>query len=51
MFTQAFFNIILRDLGVENVKAQELFTVEQEFMDLLPYANEHKNSQLSFYFV
>uniref|UniRef100_A0A8H7NIG0 Ubiquitin carboxyl-terminal hydrolase n=1 Tax=Bionectria ochroleuca TaxID=29856 RepID=A0A8H7NIG0_BIOOC len=32
----AFFNIILRDLGVENVKAQELFTVEQEFMDLLP---------------
>ncbi|KAF4456593.1 hypothetical protein F53441_1337 [Fusarium austroafricanum] len=32
----AFFNIILRDLGVRNVKAQEIFTIDQGELALLP---------------
>ncbi|KAG4285697.1 hypothetical protein FPRO06_06957 [Fusarium proliferatum] len=32
----AFFNIILRDLGVCNVKAQEIFTIDQDSLALLP---------------
>lgn len=32
---QAFFNTILRDLGVEGVKVQELFSVDQESVNLL----------------
>ncbi|KAM0551991.1 hypothetical protein ACHAPJ_008099 [Fusarium lateritium] len=32
----AFFNIILRDLGVLNVKAQEIFTIDQDSLALLP---------------
>ncbi|KAK7428704.1 hypothetical protein QQZ08_004798 [Neonectria magnoliae] len=32
----AFFNIILRDLGVKNIKAQEIFTVDQDSLDMLP---------------
>ncbi|KAG8426502.1 hypothetical protein J3459_008069 [Metarhizium acridum] len=32
----AFFNIILRDLGVKHVKIQELFTVDQASLDALP---------------
>ncbi|KAF7561969.1 hypothetical protein G7046_g2149 [Stylonectria norvegica] len=34
---QAFFNIILRDLGVENVKAQEIFSIDQASLDMLPH--------------
>lgn len=33
---QAFFNIILRDLGVQNVKAQEIFSIDQDSLDFLP---------------
>ncbi|KAK9441301.1 ubiquitin carboxyl-terminal hydrolase [Metarhizium brunneum] len=33
---QAFFNIILRDLGVKHVKTQELFTIDQASLDALP---------------
>ncbi|RBQ75199.1 hypothetical protein FVER14953_05038 [Fusarium verticillioides] len=32
----AFFNIILRDLGVCNVKAQEIFTIDQDSLTFLP---------------
>ncbi|KAM5352091.1 hypothetical protein ACJ41O_004814 [Fusarium nematophilum] len=32
----AFFNIILRDLGVRDVKAQEIFTIDQDSLALLP---------------
>ncbi|KAK5995753.1 Ubiquitin carboxyl-terminal hydrolase 2 [Cladobotryum mycophilum] len=32
----AFFNIILRDLGVKDVKAQEIFTIDQTSLDILP---------------
>ncbi|KAH6891010.1 hypothetical protein B0T10DRAFT_458417 [Thelonectria olida] len=32
----AFFNIILRDLGVQDIKAQEIFTMDQESLNLLP---------------
>ncbi|OBS22162.1 hypothetical protein FPOA_08498 [Fusarium poae] len=32
----AFFNIILRDLGVQNVKAQEIFTIDHESLSHLP---------------
>ncbi|KAF5605163.1 ubiquitin carboxyl-terminal hydrolase isozyme L5 [Fusarium pseudocircinatum] len=32
----AFFNIILRDLGVRNVKAQEIFTIDQDSLAFLP---------------
>ncbi|KAH6955057.1 hypothetical protein HG530_015823 [Fusarium avenaceum] len=32
----AFFNIILRDLGVRNVKAQEIFTIDHDLLALLP---------------
>ncbi|KAF5987824.1 ubiquitin carboxyl-terminal hydrolase [Fusarium bulbicola] len=32
----AFFNIILRDLGVCNVKAKEIFTIDQDSLALLP---------------
>ncbi|KAF4971981.1 hypothetical protein FZEAL_9699 [Fusarium zealandicum] len=32
----AFFNIILRDLGVQNVKAQEIFTIDEDSLALLP---------------
>jgi ubiquitin carboxyl-terminal hydrolase L5 len=32
----AFFNIILRDLGVRNVKAQEIFTIDHDSLALLP---------------
>lgn len=35
---EAFFNIILKDLGVENVKAQEVFSIDQDSLDLLPWA-------------
>ncbi|KAM3508192.1 hypothetical protein MY10362_001325 [Beauveria mimosiformis] len=31
----AFFNIILRDLGIQDVKVQELFTLDQESLDTL----------------
>lgn len=33
---QAFFTIILRDLGIQNVKAQEIFTLDQASIDFLP---------------
>lgn len=33
---QAFFNIILRDLGVKDIKAQEIFTIDQDSLDMLP---------------
>ncbi|KAH7157186.1 hypothetical protein EDB81DRAFT_881461 [Dactylonectria macrodidyma] len=32
----AFFNIILRDLGVQHVKAQEIFTIDQDSLDIIP---------------
>ncbi|KOS18083.1 Ubiquitin carboxyl-terminal hydrolase isozyme L5 [Escovopsis weberi] len=32
----AFFNIILRDLGVKDVKAQEIFSIDQASLDFLP---------------
>ncbi|KAF4962959.1 hypothetical protein FSARC_8985 [Fusarium sarcochroum] len=32
----AFFNIILRDLGVCNVKAQEMFAIDQDSLTILP---------------
>ncbi|KAM0261318.1 hypothetical protein ACHAQJ_002349 [Trichoderma viride] len=32
----AFFNIILQDLGVKDVKVQELFSIEQSWIDTLP---------------
>ncbi|KAJ6783995.1 hypothetical protein PWT90_06906 [Aphanocladium album] len=32
----AFFNTILKELGVKDVKIQELFTVEQDALDILP---------------
>ncbi|KPM35759.1 hypothetical protein AK830_g10815 [Neonectria ditissima] len=32
----AFFNIILRDLGVKDIKAQEIFTIDQDSLDTLP---------------
>ncbi|CZS85164.1 unnamed protein product [Fusarium graminearum] len=32
----AFFTIILRDLGVQNVKAQEIFTIDQDSLSHLP---------------
>ncbi|RSL67107.1 hypothetical protein CEP53_003134 [Fusarium sp. AF-6] len=32
----AFFNTILRDLGVKDVKAQEIFTIDQDSLALLP---------------
>ena len=32
----AFFNTILGDLGVQNVKAQEIFTIDHDSLSLLP---------------
>ncbi|KAG9250178.1 uncharacterized protein F5Z01DRAFT_425705 [Emericellopsis atlantica] len=32
----AFFNIILRDLGVKNVKVQEVYSLDQALMDMMP---------------
>ncbi|OAR00631.1 hypothetical protein LLEC1_02006 [Akanthomyces lecanii] len=32
----AFFNMILKDLGVKDVKVQELFTLDQDSLDILP---------------
>ncbi|KAL7790334.1 hypothetical protein V8C37DRAFT_384774 [Trichoderma ceciliae] len=32
----AFFNIILQDLGVKDVKVQELFSIDQSWLDTLP---------------
>jgi ubiquitin carboxyl-terminal hydrolase L5 len=32
----AFFNIILRDLGVQNVKAQEILTIDHDSLSHLP---------------
>ncbi|RFU74667.1 ubiquitin carboxyl-terminal hydrolase isozyme l5 [Trichoderma arundinaceum] len=32
----AFFNIILKDLGVRDVKVQELFSIDQSWLDTLP---------------
>ena len=32
----AFFNTILGDLGVQNVKAQEMFTIDHDTLSLLP---------------
>ncbi|KAL6898791.1 hypothetical protein GGI43DRAFT_406980 [Trichoderma evansii] len=32
----AFFNTILQDLGVKDVKVQELFSIEQSWIDMLP---------------
>lgn len=37
LLLKAFFNTILRDLGVKDVKTQELFTIDQSSLDLLPY--------------
>jgi hypothetical protein len=33
----AFFNIILRDLGVKNVKIKEIFSIDEESLAILPY--------------
>lgn len=33
---QAFFNVILRDLGVEGIKVQELFALDEGMMAHLP---------------
>lgn len=33
---QAFFNVMLRDLGVEGVKIQEVFSLEQEMLQMIP---------------
>ncbi|KAI9147849.1 ubiquitin carboxyl-terminal hydrolase isozyme L5 [Paramyrothecium foliicola] len=32
----AFFNVILKDLGVQDVKAQEIFSIDQDSLDMLP---------------
>ncbi|CAM1503783.1 Fc.00g013740.m01.CDS01 [Cosmosporella sp. VM-42] len=32
----AFFNTILRDLGVQNVRAQEVFSIDQDYLNTLP---------------
>ncbi|KAI6779638.1 Ubiquitin carboxyl-terminal hydrolase isozyme L5-like protein [Emericellopsis cladophorae] len=32
----AFFNIILRDLGVKNAKVQEVYSLDQALMDMMP---------------
>ncbi|KAK8922424.1 Ubiquitin carboxyl-terminal hydrolase isozyme L5 [Metarhizium anisopliae] len=37
----AFFNIILRDLGVKHVKTQELFTIDQASLDALPWTTNN----------
>jgi ubiquitin carboxyl-terminal hydrolase L5 len=47
MSCQAFFNIILRDLGVQDVRAQELFTVQQESIELLPSVTPHLRNGLA----
>lgn len=33
---QAFFNFIISDLGVKDVKAQEIFSIDPESLDMLP---------------
>ncbi|KJK84183.1 hypothetical protein H634G_00546 [Metarhizium anisopliae BRIP 53293] len=41
LLLQAFFNIILRDLGVKHVKTQELFTIDQASLDALPWTTNN----------
>lgn len=36
---QAYFNVMLREFGVEGVKVQELFTLDDEMIDQLPYVS------------
>lgn len=36
---QAFFNVMLREFGVEGVKVQELFSLDEEMIDQLPYVS------------
>lgn len=33
---QAFFNVMLRDLGVEGVKIQEVFSLDEEMLEMIP---------------
>lgn len=39
--SQAFFDIILRELGIKDVKAQELFTLDDDSLAMLPYVAHH----------
>jgi Ubiquitin carboxyl-terminal hydrolase, family 1 len=34
---QAFFNVMLREFGVEGVRVQEVVSLDKEMMDLLPH--------------
>lgn len=34
---QAFFNVMLREFGVQGVKVQELFTLDEDMIDQLPH--------------
>jgi hypothetical protein len=36
---QAFFNVMLREFGVEGVKVQEVVSLDEEMIDLLPYVS------------
>lgn len=36
---QAFFNVMLREFGVEGVKVQELFSLDEEMIDQLMYVS------------
>ena len=34
---QAFFNVMLRNFGVEGIKVQEVFSLDDEMLNLLPF--------------
>ena len=36
---KAFFNVMLHEFGVEGVKVQELFGLDEELLAMLPYVN------------
>jgi hypothetical protein len=33
---QSYFNVMLRELGVQNVKVMEVYTMEDDFIESLP---------------
>ena len=46
---QAFFNVILRELGVKDVKIQELFGVDEDSLGFLPYVSAHSSETLQLF--
>ena len=41
---KAFFNVMLKEMGVRGVKVQEVYGLDDEMLAILPYAQRYTNT-------